>query len=153
MDSMNLFGLVKMTSLQDQLDEITANTRKLVKGERAVEELFSTGIEERILQVGAMAGAPHSRPSALRNLMPFSRITTNRGASSFRRFCGEGGLPPKSTLGYPNLPGIIPAKRTMGKCGQIAFRPARGANHMTKSIQIKAQNQSVNDAPVYTTRK
>ena len=50
-----------MTSLQDQLDEITANTRKLVQaerlavGERAVEELFSTGIEERILQVGALA--------------------------------------------------------------------------------------------------
>jgi peroxiredoxin len=47
--------------LQDQLDEITANTRKLVQaerlaiGERAVEELFATGIEERILPVGAMA--------------------------------------------------------------------------------------------------
>lgn len=49
------------TSLQDQLDEITANTRKLVQaerlaiGERAVEELFATGIEERILPVGALA--------------------------------------------------------------------------------------------------
>jgi peroxiredoxin len=49
------------TSLQDQLDEITANTRHLVQaerlaiGERAVEELFATGIEERILPVGAMA--------------------------------------------------------------------------------------------------
>jgi len=48
-------------NLQDQLDEITANTRKLVQaerlavGERAVEELFATGIEERILPVGAMA--------------------------------------------------------------------------------------------------
>ena len=48
-------------SLQDQLDEITANTRKLVQaerlavGERAVEELFATGIEERILPVGATA--------------------------------------------------------------------------------------------------
>ena len=48
-------------SLQDQLDEITANTRKLVQaerlavGERAVEELFSSGIEERILPVGAIA--------------------------------------------------------------------------------------------------
>jgi len=47
--------------LQDQLDEITANTRKLVQaerlavGERAVEELFATGIEERILPVGAIA--------------------------------------------------------------------------------------------------
>ena len=50
-----------ITSLQDQLDEITANTRKLVQaerlavGERAVEELFASGIEERILPVGATA--------------------------------------------------------------------------------------------------
>jgi len=48
-------------SLQDQLDQITANTRKLVQaerlavGERAVEELFATAIEERILAVGAVA--------------------------------------------------------------------------------------------------
>ena len=46
------------TSLQDQLDEITANTRQLVQaerlaiGERAIEELFATRIEERILPVG-----------------------------------------------------------------------------------------------------
>jgi peroxiredoxin len=50
-----------MTPLQDQLDEITARTRLLVQaerlavGERAVEELFATGIEERILPVGATA--------------------------------------------------------------------------------------------------
>jgi peroxiredoxin len=50
-----------MTSLQDQLDEITANTRHLVQAERlaiserAVEDLFTTGIEERILPVGATA--------------------------------------------------------------------------------------------------
>jgi peroxiredoxin len=50
-----------MTPLQDQLDEITANTRQLVQaerlaiGERAVEELFATGIENRILPVGAVA--------------------------------------------------------------------------------------------------
>lgn len=49
------------TSLQDQLDEITSNTRHLVQAERlaiserAVEELFATGIEERILPVGATA--------------------------------------------------------------------------------------------------
>ena len=48
-------------SLQDQLDAITANTRQLVQperlavGERAVEELFATGIEEKILPVGAAA--------------------------------------------------------------------------------------------------
>lgn len=50
-----------MTALQDQLDEITANTRRLVQaerlaaGERAVAELFASGIEERILPVGAVA--------------------------------------------------------------------------------------------------
>ena len=50
-----------MTTLQDQLDEITAQTRQLVQaerlavGERAVEELFATGIEERILPVGSLA--------------------------------------------------------------------------------------------------
>jgi peroxiredoxin len=50
-----------MTALQDQLDEITANTRRLVQaerlavGERAVEELFASGVEERILPVGATA--------------------------------------------------------------------------------------------------
>jgi len=50
-----------MTTLQDQLDEITAKTRELVPAERlavserAVAELFATGIEERILPVGALA--------------------------------------------------------------------------------------------------
>ncbi|MGB6745270.1 MAG: peroxiredoxin-like family protein [Terracidiphilus sp.] len=50
-----------MTALQDQLDEITANTRHLVQaerlavGERAVAELFASGIEEKILPVGATA--------------------------------------------------------------------------------------------------
>jgi peroxiredoxin len=50
-----------MTTLQDQLDEITANTRQLVQaerlavGERAVAELFASGIEDRILPVGALA--------------------------------------------------------------------------------------------------
>ena len=52
-----------MISLQDQLDEITANTRHLVQaerlavGERAVAELFATGIAERILPVSAVAPA------------------------------------------------------------------------------------------------
>lgn len=50
-----------MTALQDQLDEITANTRQLVQPERlaiperAVEELFASGIEDRILPVGGVA--------------------------------------------------------------------------------------------------
>ncbi len=48
-----------MSHLQDQLDEITSNTRTLVQperlaiNERAVEDLFATGIEENILPVGA----------------------------------------------------------------------------------------------------
>ncbi len=50
-----------MTVLQDQLDEITANTRNLVQpermaiSERAVQELLGSGIENRILSVGATA--------------------------------------------------------------------------------------------------
>ncbi|MFZ0338556.1 MAG: peroxiredoxin-like family protein [Terracidiphilus sp.] len=50
-----------MTALQDQLDEITANTRKLVQAERmainerAVRELFESRVEEKILPVGATA--------------------------------------------------------------------------------------------------
>ncbi len=47
--------------LQDQLDEITANTRTLVQPERlaiseqAVSDLFASGIEDRILPVGSKA--------------------------------------------------------------------------------------------------
>jgi peroxiredoxin len=50
-------------SLQDQLDAITANTRKLVQPERlaisekATADLFNTGIEDRGLKVGAQAPA------------------------------------------------------------------------------------------------
>jgi peroxiredoxin len=48
-------------SLQDQLDRITQNTRKLVQADRlavseqAVSDLFNTGIEERILPVSSIA--------------------------------------------------------------------------------------------------
>jgi peroxiredoxin len=51
----------QLSQLQDQLDTITANTRTLVPaerlaiGERAIAELFATGIEDRILPVGASA--------------------------------------------------------------------------------------------------
>ncbi len=47
--------------LQDQLDAITANTRKLVQADRlaiseqATADLFNSGIEDRILPVGAQA--------------------------------------------------------------------------------------------------
>ncbi len=49
------------TSLQDQLDRITQNTRALVQPERLavseqmISDLFSTGIEDRVLPVGAQA--------------------------------------------------------------------------------------------------
>ena len=50
-----------MQALQDKLDQITSNTRRLVQperlavSERATAELFSTGIEARILPVGSTA--------------------------------------------------------------------------------------------------
>ena len=50
-----------MAKLQDQLDQITANTRNLVQperleiSERAVAELYAAGAEDRILRVGSMA--------------------------------------------------------------------------------------------------
>ncbi len=50
-----------MQDLQDKLDQITSNTRRLVQPERlavseqATADLFATGIEDRILPVGASA--------------------------------------------------------------------------------------------------
>ena len=52
-----------MASLQDHLDSITEQTRRLVQperlapSERAVAELFASGIEDRILSVGAWSPA------------------------------------------------------------------------------------------------
>ncbi len=52
---------MRALDLQSQLDEITANTRDLVQPERlaatdaAIQDLFATGIEDRILQAGAQA--------------------------------------------------------------------------------------------------
>jgi peroxiredoxin len=49
------------TSLQDQLDRITQNTRALVQperlefSERTIAELFGSGIEDRVLKVGSQA--------------------------------------------------------------------------------------------------
>jgi peroxiredoxin len=50
-------------TLQDKLDEITAQTRELVQperleiSERAVAELFATGIEDQLLKAGGIAPA------------------------------------------------------------------------------------------------
>lgn len=52
-----------MGRLQDQLDQITVQTRQLVQperlepGERAVAELFASGLESQILPVGSLAPA------------------------------------------------------------------------------------------------
>lgn len=52
---------VQRAQLQDQLDEITTNTRALVQperlaiGERAIEELLASNAEKRILPVGSQA--------------------------------------------------------------------------------------------------
>lgn len=61
-----------MAALQEKLDEITQNTRKLVQPERlaiseqAVAELFGTGIEDRVLPVGTKAPT-FSLQDAVRN--------------------------------------------------------------------------------------
>ena len=58
---MKIVPRTALTSLQDELDRITQNTRALVQperlavSERATAELFATGIEDRILRAGAQA--------------------------------------------------------------------------------------------------
>ncbi len=82
-----------MTALQDQLDEITANTRNLVQpermavSERAVAELFASGIEERILPVGAIAPeftltTPPAGPSARPICSPSARSSSSSFAAA-----------------------------------------------------------------------
>src|ERR1700744_2183437 len=53
--------MTAIMSLQEKLDDITAQTRNLVQperlelGERAIAELFATGIEDKLLKVGDVA--------------------------------------------------------------------------------------------------
>lgn len=74
-----------MPLLQDQLDAITARTRELVQaerlavGEHAAEELFATGMEERILPVGAVAPPfeltnANGKPVKLEDLLGFGPV-------------------------------------------------------------------------------
>src|ERR1700748_2085225 len=55
--------MTAIMSLQEKLDDITAQTRNLVQperlelGERAIAELFAAGIEEKLLRVGDVAPA------------------------------------------------------------------------------------------------
>jgi peroxiredoxin len=69
------------TDLQAQLDNITTQTRSLVQPERlaitdaAVHELFATGIEDRILPIGAQAPAfALPRASALNHSAPSGQL-------------------------------------------------------------------------------
>jgi len=75
-------------SLQDQLDEITANTRHLVQPERmalsekAVAELFASGIEQKILPIGATAPEfilpdASGRPVRSSDLLSFGPVILN----------------------------------------------------------------------------
>ncbi|MGO8758788.1 MAG: peroxiredoxin-like family protein [Terracidiphilus sp.] len=77
-----------MTALQDQLDEITQNTRNLVQpermavSERAVADLLASGIEEKILPVGATApeftlNDSSGRPVRLADLLHFGPLVLN----------------------------------------------------------------------------
>jgi peroxiredoxin len=65
-----------MSKLQDQLDQITANTRNLVQperleiSERAVAELYAAGVEDRILAVLPDAGGRIVRSTDLLALGP-----------------------------------------------------------------------------------
>ncbi|MCU1318561.1 MAG: hypothetical protein JWP98_79 [Edaphobacter sp.] len=77
------------TSLQDQLDQITQNTRALVQPERlaisekAVDDLFATGIEDRVLPVGAQApnftleDASTGRPVSSTDLLALGPLVIN----------------------------------------------------------------------------
>ena len=85
-----------MTTLQDQLDEITARTRELVQaermavGERAIEELFASGIEERILPVGAQA--PEFALNDARGRLVRRRTCSRWGRWWSSSFAGGGAL-------------------------------------------------------------
>ncbi|HVN92300.1 MAG TPA: redoxin domain-containing protein [Terracidiphilus sp.] len=87
-----------MTPLQDQLDEITQNTRKLVQpermevSERAVAELFASGIEGKILPVGAVAPEftlPDSsgRPVKSADLLALGPLVLNFSRGRWCAYC------------------------------------------------------------------
>ena len=83
-----------MTTLQDQLDEITANTRHLVQaerlavGERAVEELFATGIEEQ--HPARRRASPRVRPQGLqRQARPLGAICSPSARLVIKFFRGR----------------------------------------------------------------
>jgi peroxiredoxin len=87
-----------MTVLQDHLDEITQNTRNLVQpermavSERAVAELFASGIEEKILPVGAIAPEftlpdASSRPVRSADLLALGPLVLNFFRGRWCAYC------------------------------------------------------------------
>ena len=83
-----------MTSLQDKLDAITARTRHLVQAdrlavsERATQELFATGIEDRLLRVGSLAPS-FSLPDAATGKLIASPISSPSARSLSTSFAGR----------------------------------------------------------------
>ncbi len=87
-----------MSSLQDRLDTITEQTRKLVQadrlapGEQAIRELFASGIEDRILPVGAQAPAfelmdGHSRKVRSADLLALGPLVINFFRGRWCSYC------------------------------------------------------------------
>lgn len=82
------------TSLQDQLDRITQNTRALVQPERlafsekTVAELFATGIEDRVLKPGSQAPS-FSLPDARTNKLVHSADLVAIGPVIIKFFRGR----------------------------------------------------------------
>jgi peroxiredoxin len=89
-----------LTSLQDQLDRITQNTRALVQPERLavseqmVADLFNTGIEDRILPVGAqvpsftLEDARTGKPVNSTDLLALGPLVVNFFRGRWCPYCG-----------------------------------------------------------------
>ena len=92
-----------MTSLQDQLDAISAQTRSLVQperlaiSERIVADLLATGIEDHILPVGSPApsfaledsqpGNRHGRPVASQDLLAIGQLVVKFFRGRWDPYC------------------------------------------------------------------
>jgi peroxiredoxin len=86
-------------SLQDQLDRITQNTRALVQPERlaisekATEDLFNTGIEDRILKAGSQAptftleDALTHKPASSADLLALGPLVVNFFRGRWDPYC------------------------------------------------------------------
>ena len=108
-----------MTALQDQLDEITANTRNLVQperlavSERAVADLFASGIEDKILPVGAIA--------------PDSLSTTPLAALSILPTFSPSGLSSSTSFAAAGAPTASPSSKPGAISTPASARPAHSS--------------------------